>query len=403
MPRDQGGFLVDRTGPTPDKLADLSIAAGRMYVDGILVENDADTTYWEQPYGHLDEGVDPLPDGTGYVVYVRVWEREATVAEDDDLREVALGIHSPDTTARLHVVWQVAATPVDVAAKNAADAWAAFRTDRLQPRGRMRARARVPEDADLDVCSVSPEAMYRGQENQLYRVEVFRSGPARSVEPVVRRGRRGAAAAAAADVPAQVVWSRDNGADVYRISRLAGAEVTVADLGRDRRSSLDVGDLVEIVDDGAVDRLGRDLGDSVGRFLYTVTAVDQLRRTVTLDRDPAGEAGEVGHDPGLHPLLRRWDGGPLDLEEELWLPLEDGVEVQFAPAEDGQGPYRTGDHWLVPARRTIGDVIWPQSDDGPVFRSADGIDYHYAALAFVPGTAAGKVGDLRATFAPLIG
>src|SRR4051812_26162921 len=51
VPRDAAGFAVDRTGPTGDQLPDLSLSAGRIYVDGILVENSAQTTYWTQPDG----------------------------------------------------------------------------------------------------------------------------------------------------------------------------------------------------------------------------------------------------------------------------------------------------------------------------------------------------------------
>lgn len=415
-PRDHAGFAVGRAGQTADKLADLTVSAGRMYVDGILAENPADTTYWGQPFGHLDPDVDRLSTD-GYVVYLRLWEREATVVQDDDLREVALGIHGPDTTARSQVVWQVAALPVGGSLESATKAWhAELDTRLLAPRGQARARARTPDDADQDVCSVSPEAMFRGQENQLYRVEIFRSGVAGSGEVAANGGTpvkvaakaKGAAKkagpdAGAGDLPAQFVWSRDNGSYVYPISRLAGAEVTVADLGRDPRSALDVGDLVEIVDDGSMDRIGRDPGPSVERFVYTVTEVDTLRRTVLLDRDPAVETGEVGHDPDLHPLLRRWDAGPVAVQEGPWLPLEDGVEIQFAQPGDTQQPYRTGDHWLVPARRTTGDVIWPQGPDGPAFQPANGIDYHYAALAHIPAAANGKITDLRVLFSPLVG
>jgi len=398
-PRDAAGFAVDRAAATSDKRSDLGVSAGRMYVDGILVENPAGTTYWDQPHGHLDGDTDRLPDGGGYVAYLRVWEREVTVVQDADLREVALGIHGPDTTARRQVVWQVAGFPLEGPAEDAAATWWQQMVVPLRARGRLRARAKAPEDVETDLCSLSASAQFRGQENQLYRVEVFRPGPALRPEAAQRRG---GGAAAENGPTAQLVWSRDNGADVYPVTRMAGTEVVVADLGRDPRSALDAGDRVEIVDDGLVDRMGRDDGPAE-RYLYTVTAVDTLHRTVSLDRDPAGESAGVGRDPDLHPLLRRWDGGPVDLEEDTWLALEDGVEVQLAPAEKDQAAYRTGDHWLVPARRATGDVVWPQGDDGPAYRPPDGVDYHYAALAFVPAAAGEAVTDLRRLFPPLTG
>jgi hypothetical protein len=149
--------------------------------------------------------------------------------------------------------------------------------------------------------------------------------------------------------------------------------------------------------------LGRDPGTSVDRFLYTVTAVDTLRRIVRLDRDPATETGDVGHDADLHPLLRRWDGGPVDVQEGPWIGLEDGVEVQFDARPTGGQPYRTGDYWLIPARRTTGDVIWPADEGGPSYLSPHGVVYHYAALAFVPNAANDAVKDMRIIFNPLAG
>ncbi len=385
VPRDAAGFKVTRTDNTPEDLRNFAISAGRMYVDGILVENAADTTYWQQPFGHLDRDLDRFEPDNAYVVYLRVWEREVTVVQDDDLREVALGIHGPDTTARSQVVWQVAAWKSPEAAKDDALREFGNRLDALRaPRGLARARARTPDDADQDVCSLSPEAMYRGRENQLYRVEIFRGGKADDNEP------------------AQFVWSRDNGSDVYAISRLAGAEVTVADLGRDARSALDVGDLVEVVDDGLVDRMGRDPGESVKRFLYEVEDVDTLRRRVRLDREPRADSGEVGFDAALHPMLRRWDSSPTDVQEGTWLSLEDGVEVEFAPAAAGQQAYRVADHWLAPARLPTGDVAWAQNANGPAYLPPDGVEYHYAALAFVP-KANTPLGELRKTFKPLVG
>lgn len=399
-PRGAAGFAIKRTGATGDKLADLSVSAGRMYVDGILVENPADTTYWSQPDGHLDHDVDQLPEDTAYLVYLRVWEREVTVVEDPDLREVALGIHGPDTTARSQVVWQIAAFPFGPNGPGN-DPVATWRANPPYPRrGLLQARARTPDDAAIDVCSVSPEAMFRGRENQHYRVEVFRSGPAKAPEATARTSRR-ATARTAATAPGQFVWSRDNGSFTYPITALAGTEVTVSDLGRDRRSALDVGDLVEIVDDASVSLLGRDIEPSTMRALFTVTAVDTVHDVVTLDRDPAGEAGQVGHDPDLHPLLRRWDAPAADIEEGAWLDLEDGVQVQFPGSGNDPTTYRSGDFWLAPARRTTGDLVWPQDDQGPAALPPFGIDYHYAPLALIPASPKAAVSDLRSVFDPL--
>ena len=164
-----------------------------------------------------------------------------------------------------------------------------------------------------------------------------------------------------------------------------------------------MGDLVEIVDDASVSRLGRDAEPSMSRALFTVTAVDTVGLVVTLDRDPAVETGDRGHDPDLHPMLRRWDAPAADIDEGGWLDLEDGVQVQFPGSGSDPTTYRSGDFWLAPARRTTGDLIWPRDDSGPVALPPFGIDYHYAPLALVPASAKAKVVDLRKIFSPLIG
>lgn len=401
VPRDAAGFAVDRTEATHEKLANLTVLAGRIYVDGIMVENAADTTYWKQPNGYFDPKIDQLPVDGSYLVYLRVWEREVTADQDSDLREVALGIHGPDTTARSQVIWQAAAHPfgADGPGDDAVKTWRDAMEAKAR-RGLIRARARTPDHVETDVCSISPESMFRGRENQHYRVEVFRSGPAKPPGPAPAPGRHDSALVEAGE-SALFVWSRNNGSDVYSITAITGAKVTVSQLGRDRQAELDIGDLVEVVDDAAVGLLARDREPDVMRALFKVTDVDRFQQVLTLDRDPTDE---FGHDPSLHPILRRWDGAETAIEEgSHWLDLEDGVQVQFPGSEKSPAHYRNGDYWLIAARRATGDVIWPQDDHGPVALKPHGIDYHYAPLALVPADAAAAVTDLRTTFAPLIG
>lgn len=402
VPSAASGFAVKRA--TVDKLDDLTISAGRMYVGGILVENAADATYWTQPDGHLDPEIDALPDKGAYLVYLRVWEREVTVVQDPNLREVALGIHGPDTTARSQVVWQVAAYSFgeNDPGQEAESQWRSWLEEADGP-AEMQARAKRPDDGEIEVCSVAPEAMYRGQENQHYRVEIFGTGRARPPDttPRARRGR--AAPALAVGEPASFVWSRDNGSNVYEVTSVQGALITVVDLGRDRRSGLDIDDLVELVDDASAGRVAQEVATGPARTLFEVKGVDVRRGVVTLDRDPAVELGGTGQDPDLHPLLRRWEGQAEAVTEGDWIELEHGVQVRFPGSSSATTPftYRDGDYWLVPARRTTGDVVWPQDDNGPVARPPDGVVYHYAPLAFVRASGQAAVKDLRHTFKPI--
>ena len=79
-----------------------------MYVDGLLVENDApDATLLAQPdmpgattlaaFGATQAGI--------YVAYLDVWERLITALDNPAIRESALG--GTDTSVRTKLVWQL--------------------------------------------------------------------------------------------------------------------------------------------------------------------------------------------------------------------------------------------------------------------------------------------------------
>src|SRR5208337_3551236 len=94
---------------------DLTIAHGRVYVDGILVVNDHDTTLFTQPFLPLesgDMGATGLAGAGVYAVYLDVWERVVTPINDPKIQEIALG--GPDTCLRTQIAWQVRLGAVDV-------------------------------------------------------------------------------------------------------------------------------------------------------------------------------------------------------------------------------------------------------------------------------------------------
>jgi hypothetical protein len=188
---------------------------------------------------------------------------------------------------------------------------------------------------------------------------------------------------------------------VFAIESLAGAEVTVASLGRDVPSGLEIGDWVEITDDASASRVADERPAGQPRALFQVTAIDTLDLIVTLNADPSAQIGTTGTDPALHPLLRRWDSdGMAAVTETTWQNLEDGVQVKFPGVQGGTARYRTGDYWLIPARTVLADVIWPQDSAGPKALPPSGVAYHYAPLAFVSADRQTIV-MLRPRFAPL--
>jgi hypothetical protein len=378
-PDGTSGFRID----VADK--DLSITPGRLYVDGILVENDeAETSYFTQPDGYLDQEREPLPESGAYLVYLRVWEQVVTALQDPFIREVALGDLGPDTSARSRVVWQVAHFVPPAESSDPGQAWRNWLDELHSPRGTLTARAGHTDDTDDEPCVLPPSSKYRGESNQLYRVEIHRGGPLGA---------------------ATFKWSRENASVVFPIISLSGDQVEVGWLGRDGKLGLEVGDLVEIADDASAARMADDpLPDSVPR-LRRVVALDPADRLVTLDASTTQDQTGVGTDPRRHPLLRRWDQraaaqapeGTIPVAGDDWIHLEDGVNVRFS-GERAQ--FRRGDYWLIPARTVTGDIVWPTGAGGPVAREPDGVDYHYAPLATISD---GAVTDLRQRINPVTG
>ncbi|MEY9860665.1 hypothetical protein ABH935_006302 [Catenulispora sp. GAS73] len=420
-PRDHFGFQIGFEIDDSDHLPDLTIGRGEYYVDGI--RNDAtrptpatavvDTTvrtgsdlpawsYYDQPDAFRDpeNADDRLPDFP-FVVYLKMYERLVAAVEDPSMREVALGAAMPDTAARTKVSWQVlaaSAAEVGVDATDAKSVRATFTTwaeNQATAGDALAARAKVPARVENDPCLSSPDAAYRGRENQLYRVEIHDGGQL----PETNTG-SSVAMRSALSAPT-FVWSRENGSVVFGITALADQWVTLDSLGRDDKLALDVGDWVEVVDDSYVAH-GRALP------LLQVDEIDIPGRRVLLSGTPAGD---VGTDPTRHPYLRRWDqtaptgrgaprliGGAIEIKEGVWLDLENGVQVYFKPG----GSYRTGDYWTVPARIATGDVVWPTDATGnPLLEAPDGPVWHYAPLAYLSGREQGQNTDLRMVFAPL--
>ena len=110
-------------------------------------------------------------------------------------------------------------------------------------------------------------------------------------------------------------------------------KVTVASLGRDERTGLDVGDWVELIDDTWAPQ-------GTPAPLLGVRAIDRADRIITL-------GGGLTTDLSLHPYLRRWDqaaGGPGS---------QDGIPIVESPARRRRG------HLARPRRRRSGPLLAP--------------------------------------------
>lgn len=388
-----------------DSAGSMQISPGRLYVDGIMCENEASLAYEKQP---------ALPDAPGLkdvlsaaqfgLVYVDVFKRHVTYQDDAAIREVAL--NGVDTSTRLQTVWQVKVLALE-SVKLTASARAALRdildkiadidkkiadtnnsttlaTLRAQRRQLQRQLERVasqhgvscatdfPEwdalikaptgalsvstlagGAPTDPCDVPPGGGYTRGENQLYIVQVH-SVPANG-------GRNGAT----------FKWSRDNGSICAGITAVgstqsgtaSGTVFDVDSVQRDDYLGIHTDDLVEYIDDS------HELNGLPGELRRVSNADVNLGR-ITLD-------SSLSVNLDRHPRLRKWDqSGTTALAMNTTntpIVLENGIQVEFA-----NGSYRSGDYWQFAARAIDGSLDFPAGA-----QTAFGVEHHYARLGMI--------------------
>ncbi len=367
-PVDGNGFALAMD--TTQQPALLTIGAGHYYVDGILCEADTDCDYGSQPDytpelpDAAGNGGDPLlrwldtpnPDQR-FWLYLDVWERHITWIEDDRIRESALG--GPDTCTRAKVIWQVKALLWDPVWDQAGRSPCETPMDSLSGLGAAQMAARVDPGQQIDdPCVISPEARFRGAENQLYRVEIHRGGDVSS---------------------ATFKWSRDNGSVATRWLASEGDVLVVS-----HSRGFEAGDWVELSHDAL------DLAGLPGE-LVRLAKVEGDRLTME-----AGGATMAWTAQLSNPKVRRWnqrgnddtllvDGAvgivEMSATDPAWIDLEDGVQIQFAPG----GHYRSGDYWTIRASVATGDIEWPPygAPDASEMQAPQGIEHHYAPLGVV--------------------
>lgn len=376
-----GGFALAAAGN------DVTISKGRMYVEGVLVQNDRDgVTFLTQPDALLNGAVAPALMGLGgtgyYAAYLDVFERLIDTVEDPSLREIALG--GPDGSMRAKTIWQLKWWPLG--SSDAPPTCATLRQPWRRPSGTLTASTGAP-NVDPLPCILPPDSGFRRLENQLYRVEVHQGDAYGKLA---------------------IKWSRENGSVVAAVGEPAGTAKTipitgptfnVTSVGRDATLGFQKGDWVELIDDFAELVVGH--GE-----LLEVDSVDPAGMTITTKTMPARAVTPAGH-----PKLRRWDqrgsglGGAVIVADGAPIALEDGIQVSFS-----SDTFRTGDYWTIPARVSLtpggGTIEWPRDASGTYLpQPPRGVAHHYACLAIFSydGTTFTFVEDCRKPFPPLTG
>ena len=421
-------FLIQGATDSSGK-ATISIGVGRMYVDGLLVENhglpapqsggwippavapaaaqpgwdDAlvelvgqnAILYTQQPYyPALSAGFQPFPDSGGpYLIYLDVWQREVTFLEDPGLIEKAVAV---DTTGRMQTVWQVRYAQVG-ATDTCSTLGKSINWHPAPSAGRL--STGVVQSSPAGVCCLTPNTGYTGTENQLYRVEIHKSG---------------------IPTAATFKWSRDNASVASPVTAIhpgtntslaATSVLTVPSLGRDHVLSFAGGNWIEIIDDYL--ELDRQPGE-----LHKIDSVDSVGLTITLVTPvSASFPANANTDPARHTRIQRWDQSGKVFQSDgttvatdldvtgtgdipvpaagISLILENGVTVSFGLDPSGT-QFNQGDFWTFAARTVDGTV------ENLVLAPPAGIHHHYARLAVLtlPITATNQPSDCRVEWPP---
>ena len=405
----------------------LKIGPGRMYVDGLHVENhgDAATVKWDPALAEMSNTPQPppgseigaidftkqkymppgtkLPAGNGpFLAYLDVWVRPVDYLDDPDLIDKAVGV---DSTGRLQTVWQVRL--FDLANSPGATCDSPITNWPPAPSAGLLTTGTTPT-APSGPCCLTSGAAYTGLENQFYRVQIHQAGAAAGsgVPPT------------GAPTGATFKWSRDNGSVVTGVTAIASvtnsagtpaSQLTVLSLGRDRVLGFAPGNWIEIVDDSF--EFAQQSGE-----LHQIDTVDFASKTITLATTLGSSFTTGTTDPTRHTRIRRWDQSGKVYEQDgttVWwdidaegrgdipvppagtsLILESGITVTFdVSAPTGQ--FIAGDFWNFAARTADGSV-------DPLEKAAPrGIHHHYARLSIV--TFPGSATDCRTKWPPSSG
>ena len=459
-----GGKSSKKTTDQSENAYQVNIKRGRYYVDGILCESDRDIVYtledeqqpnkqsgtflfyldvWEREVTYLEDdsirevalnGADTAT--RAQVVYQIRTRNIANLEQKTTDTGAGFPNYPPDTTNDSAFAQFV--TDVTNSLRIFAPDFFPLSTSVTPPipsvsRPMLKAKTReIEDDEQSDPCTIPPTSQYRGAENQLYRVEVHTSGygipPSSGQQRATQRSQqsrgtsqRGVSAATTQTPNATFKWSRENGSVTFPIvgqippNSTGDITVTLVGLGRDdSRFAINTDDWVEIVD--YEDTLELEAGQ-----LMRIKAVDYVNSTVTLTTaaNQTSAAFDTDSNPNKPQLLRRWDytemdptekgattlasDGGLEIIENHWLTLEDGIQVLFhrdidqqsdKDADDQPPYYHTGDYWLIPARAATGKIEWPQHKEEHDALPPHGVVHHYAPLAYVPFNENGGVGNV---------
>jgi len=372
-----GGFGIGAGG---------AISKGRLWLDGLMVENPDDCALETQPHP-----ADPLPAGPALVA-IKALVRLVDPVEDRALADRALG--DAVAAGRGLIDWQVFALALPEGEEAACGAGSPDWDKLILPStGRLSARV-DPGAAAANFCAPAAGGGYTRLENLLYRVEID-GGVAVADYPAVDGARFGLDGL-------RVKFSRRNASVLARIVAVDGRKVTLDPPMLDSAAWFAPGRAVELVS------VHDDLNPvPTSVRMFTVAAVTDETATLAgsgaLPLPATAALGDTWY-------LRLWDSLPdfsafgtvtlADAATSAEIDLGDGVRITLHAATTAGTIYRRGDFWTFTAR-VDGRIDWPQSALAvPIPSPPHGPAIHYARLAATASPSATPT-DCRPIVLPL--
>ncbi|MGB3300222.1 MAG: DUF6519 domain-containing protein [Phormidesmis sp.] len=359
--------------------ADIAIAPGHIYVDGVLCELTTPLSYLNQP-DYPNAAAADLKEEGPYLAYLDVWQRHVTALDDPEIRERAL-TSVPDTATRVKTMWQIKLMPLSQDSKQGISLDEAIATLKDPKKGQLTITRSEQRNAAAD----SAQSMG----NSLYRVEIHNSGP---------RG------------TATFKWSKNNGIVVARILEIANNTMTIENLAPDEVNRFSSGDWVEVIDTahelrgepGLLLRLTERTTNSKLVFDPATLSAAKDNPVAIEDFNPANSQNTF--------KVRRWEEIALSTDDaKLPMTLADsGFKISFPVAKTLESQsseksvrfYNTGDYWIIPVRSGEPDLPQLQSSTSANL-SPQGIRHSKAPLALLNYKPANKETKTPAKFSLL--
>jgi len=350
------------------------VTGGRFHLAGLPLEIVEDASFPGVSFPDGPELILPdkppsLSSGDRLVTFVEGWERHVTHVEDRGILEQGLG-GSVDTCTRTTAVGQVkvAACSGEVKPEDILAVFRAVETGR----GTLVIETN-PEAVVSDPCAIPEVAGYAGGENRLYRFEVHDGGDLGVV---------------------LMKWSRNNGADLFRVAEVDGTEGTLTlapgadvrdgDILEFLTESIDLGDhergeitLAQV--EGTQRPVFRPPTRAVGVLYYAQEIPSGSARKVRLldlaTKKQAKVAGALAAQPG--PKVRRWHGLLRTAPASHGAPPQEKFVVDGIAVALGGERFQPGDYWQFEARKLH------ENANGPWVKTPHGPERLFAPLALL--------------------